>query len=117
MQFIRTTSAVLLSLLLAVVFDGTFLLACPAPMGSTDGCGHCSRPSKQHCPVAPGEQVCPLLSSDRLAGEAVAGPELGAVPVMGVLMPFATGAVMPVADADDWHHTAGLYIRVHVLRI
>jgi hypothetical protein len=117
MRFIRISSAALLSLLLALVFDGVFLLACPALAAASRGCSKCPRPKAPHCPLSGGEQICPLLGSDRLAGEAVAAVAVGAAPVTGVLTPFATGAVVLVADADDWHHAAGLYIRIRVLRI
>jgi hypothetical protein len=117
MRFIRTSSAALLSLLLALVFDGVFLLACPVVVDTPQHCSRCPRPKAPHCPISPGEAICLLLSSDRLAGEAVACAAVGAAPAVDVPTPFATGAVMPVADTDDWHHATGLYIRLRVLRI
>jgi hypothetical protein len=117
MRFIRTSSAALLSLLLALVFDGVFLLACPSLATTPQSCSRCPRPKAPHCPLSPGEAICPLLSSDRLAGEAATGVAAGAAPAVDVPTPFATGAILPVADADDWHHATGLYIRIRVLRI
>jgi hypothetical protein len=117
MRFVRTSSAVLLSLFLALVFDGVFLLACPAVVSAPQTCSRCPRPKAPHCPLSPGEAICPLLSSDRLAGEAATAIAVGSAPAVDVPTPFATAAIMPVAGADDWHHAAGLYIRIRVLRI
>ncbi|MFN0104283.1 MAG: hypothetical protein ACKV2U_19630 [Bryobacteraceae bacterium] len=119
MRYIRTFSAALLSLLLALVFDGALLLACPASFGSAaaSDCQSCPR-KKSHCPIAPDLRQCPLVESDRLSGETAAkvpGPDLTAKPVIAEFPPSALAALAPVAD--DWHHAAGLHIRIRVLRI
>ena len=118
MQYIRTISAAVLSLLLALVFDGVFLLACPAPFAASDGCSHCPRPKTTHCPLSGGEEICPLLSTDKLAGEVVKTVGAAAVaPIAEVASPVPTAGALTLAEADDWHHASDLYIRIRVLRI